>query len=72
MGEPRRSEKDIVQDVKDAVRDLNDAIAVAAAHGVEVELDVQKHHRVGEGGERRVEKPPHRENLGRVKGSGQS
>jgi len=31
------------------VRDLNDAIAVAAVHGIRVELDVIKHHHVGEG-----------------------
>ena len=38
----------VVQDVRDAVRDLNDAIAVAAAHGILVELDFFKHHQVGE------------------------
>ena len=42
------AEAEIVQDVKDAVRDINEAIAVAAAHGIEVELEVLRHHQVGE------------------------
>ena len=52
MVEPEEIKKDVrseaVQDVKDAVRDLNDAIAVAAAHGIEVELETFQHHHVGE------------------------
>ena len=52
MADPEEIKKDVrseaVQDVKDAVRDLNDAIAVAAAHGIELELDVFQYHHVGE------------------------
>ena len=48
MGDPT-SRSQVLQDVKDAVRDLNDAIAVAAVLGIKVELEVIKHHSVGEG-----------------------
>jgi sugar phosphate isomerase/epimerase len=46
--ERKPAEAEIVQDVKDAVRDINEAIAVAAAHGIEVELEVLHHHHGGE------------------------
>ena len=46
--ERKPADAEIVHDVKDAVRDMNEAIAVAAAHGIEVELEVLHHHHVGE------------------------
>jgi len=38
----------LIQAVRDAVRELNDAIAVAAVHGIHVELETTKYHHVGE------------------------
>ena len=48
MGDPT-SQSQVLQDVRSAVRDLNDALAVAAVHGIRVELEVIKHHHVEEG-----------------------
>jgi len=49
MSDPTTNRRQILQDMKDAARDLNDAIAVAAAHGIRVEVEVIKHHHVGDG-----------------------
>jgi hypothetical protein len=47
-GSESSSEPAVIQAVRDAVRALNDAIAVAAVHGLQVELETTKYHHVGE------------------------